>query len=204
MTNKEHWEKVYQAKASDTVSWYQPHLSVSLGLIERAVPERAAAIIDIGAGESTLVDDLLDKGYRDLHVLDLSDSALAVTRQRLGAAAATVTWMAADILQVQLPAHAFDLWHDRALFHFLTDPPQRATYVAQLSRALRPGAHVILATFGLQGPEQCSKLDTVRYDPASLMAELGARFTLIESVTENHQTPAGAMQQFLYCHCRFE
>ncbi|MCW8808007.1 MAG: class I SAM-dependent methyltransferase, partial [Rhodanobacter sp.] len=172
MTSKQHWETVYQTKAPDAVSWYRPHLDTSLALIERAVPDRDACIIDIGAGEATLVDDLLERGYRQLTVLDISPAAIDVAKHRLGAAAAPVTWLADDIMQVALPARHFDLWHDRALFHFLTGAEQRANYIERLCQALKPGGHAIIATFGPQGPVKCSGLDTVRYDAESLQREL--------------------------------
>ncbi len=162
MVDKQHWETVYQTRAADAVSWYRPHLDTSLTLIERAMPDRGGALIDIGGGESTLVDDLLARGYRELTVLDISAAAIAVARQRLGDAAAHVTWLASDIMQADLPAQHFGLWHDRALFHFLTAAEQRAAYVRRLLHALKPGGHAIIATFGPQGPAKCSGLDTVR------------------------------------------
>lgn len=202
MVDKQHWETVYQTRAADAVSWYRPHLDTSLALIERAMPDRAGALIDIGGGESTLVDDLLARGYRELTVLDISAAAIAVARQRLGDAADGVTWLASDILQAELPAQRFELWHDRALFHFLTAAEQRAAYVERLLHALKPGGHAIIATFGPQGPGKCSGLETVRYDAASLQRELGPRFTLIEHSTELHHTPFDTTQQFLYGHFR--
>ena len=198
MVSRQHWETVYRTKAVDAISWYRPHLETSLAMIERAVPDRDAGIVDIGGGEATLVDDLLARGYRQLSVLDISPAAIAVAQHRLGAAAVQVTWLADDILQVALPAQRFDLWHDRALFHFLTAAGQRARYVEQLAHALKPGGHAIIATFGPQGPGQCSGLDTVRYDAASLQRELGPRFALVEHATELHHTPFGTTQQFVY------
>ncbi len=198
MVDKQHWETVYQTKAADAVSWYRPHLDTSLALIERAMPDRAGALIDIGGGESTLVDDLLARGYRELTVLDISAAAIAVARQRLGDAANGVTWLASDIMQADLPAQRFGLWHDRALFHFLTHAEQRAAYAERLLHALKPGGHAIIATFGPQGPAKCSGLDTVRYDAAALQRELGPRFALIEHHTELHHTPFDTTQQFVY------
>ena len=198
MASRQHWETVYRTKAVDAVSWYRPHLETSLAMIERAVPDRDACIVDVGGGEATLVDDLLARGYRQLSVLDISPAAIAVAQHRLGAAAVQVTWLADDILQAALPAQRFDLWHDRALFHFLTAAGQRARYVEQLAHALKPGGHAIIATFGPQGPGQCSGLDTVRYDAASLQRELGPRFALVEHATELHHTPFGTTQQFVY------
>ena len=200
MVNKQHWETVYQTKAADAVSWYRPHLDTSIDLIVEAVPDRDAAIIDIGGGEATLVDDLLAKGYRQLSVLDISQVAIEVAKQRLGMQAAQVTWLSANALKASLPKQHFDLWHDRALFHFLTATEQRTAYVDQLTQALKPGGHVVIATFSPQGPERCSGLEVVRYDAASLQRALGSRFELVESLLELHHTPWNTTQSFTYCH----
>jgi len=204
MTTKAHWEGVYQSKATDEVSWYRPHLDVSLRIIADAAPDRASAIIDVGGGEATLVDDLVGLGYRDVTVLDLSQVAIDVAKRRLGAAAASVNWITGDITQVELAPARYDLWHDRAVFHFLTEAEDRAAYVRQVARAVKLGGNVIVATFGPEGPEKCSGLDVVRYDPDSLHGEFGPKFRLIDSVTELHETPWGAPQQFIYCFCRVE
>jgi SAM-dependent methyltransferase len=196
-----HWENVYRNKAADQVSWFQPQAASSLRLIEDCTgPE--AAVIDVGGGASVLVDNLLDAGYRDLTVLDLADAALAAARARLGARAQTVEWIAGDITQAELPANRYDVWHDRAVFHFLTDAADRARYVAQVLKSVKPGGHVIVATFGPGGPLQCSGLDVVRYAPAGLHAEFGAAFRLERHETEIHHTPAGKDQEFVYCYCR--
>jgi 2-polyprenyl-3-methyl-5-hydroxy-6-metoxy-1,4-benzoquinol methylase len=202
MDKQEHWEKVYREKAPDAVSWYRPHLERSIELIERAAPDRSAAIIDVGGGESTLVDDLLRAGYRDVSVLDISAAAIAFAQRRLGAQSADVTWWADDVTQADLPPRRYDVWHDRAVFHFLTEPEQRAAYVRQVARAVKPGGHVIVATFGPEGPLKCSGLDVVRYDADALHGQFGAEFRLIESQTEIHETPSGNKQQFLYCYCK--
>ncbi|MFP5402831.1 MAG: class I SAM-dependent methyltransferase [Gammaproteobacteria bacterium] len=195
-----HWESVYRNKAADQVGWFQPHAVSSLRLIERcAGPD--AQVIDVGGGASVLVDDLLDAGYRRVTVLDLAESALAASRARLGERAQAVEWIAGDITRVELPAARFDVWHDRAVFHFLTDPGDRARYVAQVLRAVKPGGHVIVATFGPGGPLQCSGLDVVRYDPDALHAQFGASFRLLGHETEIHHTPAGKDQEFVYCYC---
>jgi SAM-dependent methyltransferase len=204
MNDQDHWERVYSTKSPDAVSWYAPHLNTSLALIDQAAPHLSTAIIDVGGGESTLVDDLIAKGYQDLSVLDLSAHAIAVAKQRLGAHAANVTWYETDITTAVLPPQRFDIWHDRAVFHFLTDPQQRAAYVSQVLRSVKVGGHVILATFGPQGPEKCSGLPVMRYDSEALHAEFGKPFVLMDSITENHQTPAGVTQQFLYCFCRVD
>ncbi|HUY81304.1 MAG TPA: class I SAM-dependent methyltransferase [Acidobacteriaceae bacterium] len=206
---REHWESVHISKSPEQTSWYQPHLHTSLEWTTRATPSRDSAIIDIGAGQSTLVDDLLAAGYRNLTILDIASAALDRSRARLAAsplaeAASRVRWLAADIAQPDLPPHAlppatFDLWHDRAVFHFLTTPAQRQSYISRLAAALIPGGHLILATFGPDGPQKCSGLPAARYSADSLSAELGPQFTLQHSALIDHTTPAGATQQFLYC-----
>jgi SAM-dependent methyltransferase len=198
---KAHWETVYRTKHPTEVSWYRPHLDVSLQLIEEAAPDRHARIIDVGGGESTLVDDLLDRGYHNLSVLDVSATALAVAKGRLGTRADHVQWLCGDVTTFAFPRQGFDVWHDRAVFHFLTEPDDRASYVRQVGRAVEPGGHVIVATFGPEGPTKCSGLDVVRYGPGALHDEFGSRFELVRHLTELHQTPAGAMQQFTYCYC---
>ncbi|HEY7680702.1 MAG TPA: class I SAM-dependent methyltransferase [Terriglobia bacterium] len=202
MGGKAHWEKVYATKAPDAVSWYRPHLERSLELIVRAAPDPGAAILDVGGGESTLVDDLLARGYRNITVLDVSQTAIEVTQKRLGAAAERVRWLVADITEASLEAGAYDVWHDRAVFHFLTEEEQRRTYVAQAARAMRPGGHVIVSTFGPEGPTKCSGLDVMRYDAETLHEQFGEPFLFVESSQELHQTPLGSTQQFLFCYCR--
>nr|WP_281380502.1 class I SAM-dependent methyltransferase [Halomonas stenophila] len=171
-------------------------------MIEAAAPARDTAIIDVGGGESTLVDDLLARGYRDLTVLDISPEALEVAKRRLGAAADQVTWQAADITRDALPARRYGLWHDRAVFHFLITPEQRAAYLNQLRNSLMPGGHLVIATFGPQGPTRCSGLDVVRYDADTLAAQLGTDFELMGHQRETHHTPDGKPQSFLYAHFR--
>ena len=202
MDAKTHWEKVYATKAPDAVSWYRRHLETSLALIERAVPVRLASIIDVGGGESTLVDDLLLRGYENITVLDVSHAAIDITKSRLSSAGDQVRWIVADITQIELEPRAYDLWHDRAVFHFLTAPDQRAAYVRQVARSVRPGGHVIVSTFGPEGPSKCSGLQVMRYDAESLLRECGVRFGLVVSSTEMHRTPFETTQQFLYCYCR--
>jgi SAM-dependent methyltransferase len=196
-----HWDRVYTVKAADEVSWFQPHADRSLELIERITAGRRSRVIDVGGGASTLVDDLLARGLFETTVLDLSPAALEVVRRRLGPKASLVHWLEGDVTGAELPAAGYDLWHDRAVFHFLTEPGQRAAYVAQVRRAVRPGGHVIVAAFGPGGPLRCSGLPVVRYSPGELHDEFGGAFELLESSTEDHRTPAGAIQQFVYCHC---
>jgi SAM-dependent methyltransferase len=196
-----HWERVYATKKPSEVSWYRAHLDVSLRLITGATRDTSARIVDVGGGESTLVDDLLAHGYRDVTVLDLSATALDVARRRLGASGDGVQWLCGDVTTYPLPGNAYDVWHDRAVFHFLTGGTERARYVRQVLRSVKPGGHVIVATFGPEGPTRCSGLDVVRYDPASLHGAFGARFELVDHVTEAHETPWGTVQQFVYCYC---
>jgi SAM-dependent methyltransferase len=186
------------------VSWYCAQLETSLALIERAAVARSASIIDIGGGESTLVDDLLLRGYKTLNVLDVSPTAIEVTKKRLGTAAKQVRWLVGDIVEIELEPHAYDLWHDRAVFHFLTIPERRLAYARQVTRAVRLGGHVIVSTFGPEGPTKCSGLDVMRYDAESLHSEFGGHFRSLESSKELHETPFGTTQQFLYCYCRLE
>ncbi len=204
MSRQTHWDHVYQTKPADAVSWYRPHLDKSLELIRHVASDLSAAIIDVGGGESTLVDDLLAAGYRDVTVLDISATAIEVAKQRLGSNAERVTWLAADITEAELPEHRYAVWHDRAVFHFLTDAQQRAAYVRQVARAVKPGGHVIVATFGPEGPQKCSGLDVMRYDADALHDEFGTAFQLVESTTELHATPFGTTQQFVYCLCKLE
>jgi len=204
MDTREHWESVYRAKAPDKVSWFRAHLDRSLGLIERAVDQRSASIIDVGGGESTLVDDLIERGFRNVTILDISETAIQVTKQRLGEASALVQWVCADVTRVNLPEQAYDVWHDRAVFHFLTNQEQRLAYIRNVASAVRPGGHVIVSTFGPEGPTKCSGLDVVRYNATTLHHEFGARFRLVESSQELHETPFGTTQQFLYCYCVVE
>jgi 2-polyprenyl-3-methyl-5-hydroxy-6-metoxy-1,4-benzoquinol methylase len=198
----DHWNAVYQRKAAEQVSWFQPHLGTSLALIRALALPRSARIIDVGGGVATLVDDLLDEGFAAPTVLDISERALETSRQRLGARAAAVRWIVGDITEVDLGEARYDVWHDRAVFHFLTDPAARRAYVRAAMGALAPGGHIIVATFGVHGPEQCSGLDVVRYDADGLHAEFGGGFEKVRSLTELHQTPLGSEQEFVYCYCR--
>ena len=179
MDPKAHWEKVYTRKAPDQVSWYRPHLETSLALIERAAASTSASIIDVGGGESTLVDDLLARDYQNLTVLDISQIAIDVTKQRLRTAAQRVRWLTGDVTKMTLEPRSFDVWHDRAVFHFLTSTQERRAYVENVARSVRTGGHVIVGTFGPEGPEKCSGLDVVRYDADSLHDQFGGTFRLV-------------------------
>jgi 2-polyprenyl-3-methyl-5-hydroxy-6-metoxy-1,4-benzoquinol methylase len=204
MNVETHWEKIYREKAPDAVSWYRLHLETSLALVEKAAPVRSASIIDVGGGESTLVDDLLARGYQNTTVLDVSQTAIDVTKRRLGQAAARVQWITGDITKADLAPNAYDVWHDRAVFHFLRAIDERAAYVRQVAKVVKSGGHVLVSTFGPEGPTKCSGLEVVRYDAELLYAEFGVHFRLLESFKELHETPFGTTQQFLYCLCRVE
>jgi len=201
---KTYWEKIYTTKAPEAVSWYRLHLETSLALIGRAAAGYSASIIDVGGGESTLVDDLLARGYENITVLDVSQTAIGVTKKRLGLAAEPIRWLLADITEAQLEPGAYDVWHDRAVFHFLTSREHRAAYVRQVGHAVKPGGHVIISTFGPEGPTKCSGLDVIRYNADSLHDQFGVRFRLVDSSKELHRTPFGTTQQFLFCYCKVE
>lgn len=203
MSIHDHWNHVYRTKQPDEVSWYAPHLERSLNLVKQAAPNKDAYIIDIGGGEATLVDDLVNQGYRHVSVLDISEAALKVAQNRLQDRRSAVNWITGDITNIELPVSTFDVWHDRAVFHFLTDQRQRLAYVEQVKKAVKHGGHVIVATFGPNGPLQCSGLDVVRYDANELHAQFGGAFELVSHEEENHRTPWGAMQQFVYCYCKY-
>jgi SAM-dependent methyltransferase len=202
MSSREHWDRVYTSKGSDHVSWFRPHLDRSLAFLEAANVSRAGAVIDVGGGASTFVDDLLDRGYTNVTVLDLSRAALDAARGRLGERASRVRWICADVTETQLPVHAYDFWHDRAVFHFLREPRARERYVAAVRKALKPGGHIVVATFGPHGPEKCSGLEVMRFTPEQLHAEFGSEFARLGSATEIHKTPLGTEQEFVYCYCR--
>lgn len=196
-----HWQNVYATKGETEVSWFQDSPTISLDMIRATNPDHGAAIIDIGGGASRLVDALQRDGYRDIAVLDLSANALDAARKRIGAAASTVDWIVADATTWR-PAKTYDIWHDRAAFHFLTDPGDRAAYVERLRSAVAPGGQIIIATFAPDGPEKCSGLPVQRHDSASLAAELGPGFELVETRSETHQTPWNSAQAFQFSRFR--
>jgi 2-polyprenyl-3-methyl-5-hydroxy-6-metoxy-1,4-benzoquinol methylase len=196
-----HWEEVYAAKSETAVSWYQPHSVRSLELIEKAASDRGASVIDVGGGASTLVDDLIRRDFSDLTVLDIAQSALERSKARLGNDAAKVTWIAADITR-WTPPRTWGVWHDRAVFHFLTERAHQDAYIAALKAATRPGATAIFATFALDGPEKCSGLPVQRYSAETLACRLGPAFALAGQASESHCTPAGLQQHFSYAVLR--
>lgn len=192
-----HWQNVYTSKGEGDVSWFQASPHPSLDLIALTGAARDAGIVDIGGGASRLVDALLDAGYADITVLDLSEAALATARERIGSRASQVMWIAADVTAWE-PQRQYDIWHDRAAFHFLTESSDQQAYVACLKRALRPGAYAIIGSFAPDGPEKCSGLPVMRHDYASIAALLGDVFTPIDSRRHDHVTPWGATQHFQF------
>ncbi len=198
-----HWTDVYQNRATDAVSWYQADPHLSLALIQKAVPETTAAVLDVGAGGSVLVDRLLDAGYSDISVLDIAAPALAQAKARLGGRASKVRWYEADVTAFT-PPQQYDLWHDRAAFHFLTEDAAQQRYVAHLRAALKPGGALVIATFAVGGPEKCSGLDIVQYDTMRMQTVLGSAFILREHHEENHETPGGSIQKFAYFLFRYQ
>ena len=194
---KAHWDGVYTTKGENEVSWFQEHPAPSLELIDVAQPTTESAIIDIGGGASRLVDGLVARGFNCVTVLDISEAALEAAKMRLNERASKVQWIVADVTK-WYPAQTYDLWHDRATFHFLTDPAERAAYVNRLVKSLRSGGHIIIGTFALDGPVQCSGLPIVRYDAASLAKALGGIFQLVNTQSHEHATPWGATQRFQF------
>lgn len=204
MHGQAHWDRIYASRPTDQVSWYRPHLERSLFFVIDAQLGPDARIIDVGGGSSTLVDDLLDLGFRNVTVLDISGAAIERAQERLGARAGDVTWVVGDATSTDLPSSYYDFWHDRAVFHFLTEPEARRRYVANVRRALKMGGHIVVATFGEEGPDRCSGLEVARYSAESLHAQFGEDFTRVSSRRELHTTPWGTEQAFVYCYCRFK
>lgn len=198
----EHWNSVYLTKPSDSVSWYRPHLDHSWRLLDGLAVSPAARFIDIGGGASTFVDDALDRGYNHVTVVDLAEAALSVARERLGARAAGVQWISGDITTLTFDAAAYDIWHDRAVFHFLTDPSDQAKYFAALQQTVAPGGYVVIGTFGPNGPEQCSGLPTLHLSGDDLFERLPDGFAKISTSLDVHTTPRGASQEFAYLVAR--
>ena len=199
--SKQHWEQVYSEKTPVEVSWFQSEPTMSLQVIQAALPNHNDAIIDVGGGASRLVDHLLDRGYNNVAVLDISSQAIEHAKTRLGPRADQVEWFIQDITQFQAP-RKFHCWHDRAVFHFLTDSDDRQRYVENLNRALESNADVLIATFAIGGPEKCSGLDIVQYDAEKIQEVLGAEFELLDVKHEIHITPGNAQQKFNYFHFR--
>jgi len=199
MNDAEHWEQIYATRSSRQVGWYAPHLKTSLNWIAELKLASKAPIIDVGGGASTLVDDLLVAGHRNLTVLELSESAITLSKKRLGTESDSVTWLQGDVMQVELPSHYFDLWHDRAVFHFLTNPKQQQKYKDALLRALKPGGHFLIGAFHLDAPPQCSGLPVQRYSVEMLCDSFAKEFHLQRYHHEIHRTPSGVEQSYVYC-----
>ena len=202
MNEKEHWEHIYSTKPTEKLGWYEPQLQLSLRWIKELGLAMDARIIDVGGGASTLVEDLLSEGYRDITVLDISNAALSLVKARLGDMANQVAWVKGDITSIDLPANDYDLWHDRAVFHFLTEPEQRQNYLNNLLNGLKPGGHLIIGTFAKEAPPMCSGLPVERYSLAQLENTIGEQFELQQHQKELHVTPGGVEQMYLYCRFR--
>jgi len=199
MNDPKHWNRIYSSQPADNLGWYKPHLETSLAWIRSLDPGPQEPIIDVGGGASTLVDDLLAKGHKNLTVLDLSESAIQIARKRLGKAAGSVTWLVGDVTEIELPCQYYRLWHDRAVFHFLIDPESQRQYKEKLIGALKPGGNFIIGTFTPEAPPQCSGLPVKRYD-SDLLAEFFAdKFELKRHQNEMHTTPGGVKQAYVYC-----
>lgn len=200
MSQQAHWENVYSTVSSDKVGWYKPHLETSMTWMKELGFTKYALIIDVGGGASTLIDDLLDDEYQCITVIDLSKKALSLAKARLGKRAELVNWLHGDITSILLPEHHYDMWHDRAVFHFLTSPEQRQQYQNNLLRALKPGGHLIIASFASEAPPKCSGLPVERYSINKIESTLGSEFELKRHSKELHITPGGVEQMYLYCH----
>jgi 2-polyprenyl-3-methyl-5-hydroxy-6-metoxy-1,4-benzoquinol methylase len=197
MKTQEHWERVYSTKRETEVSWYQAHPEHSLELIRSAAPDLSASILDVGGGASRLVDELIGLGYSNLTVLDVSHFALDRSKARLGRRSDNVSWIVADVTQWK-PERTWDVWHDRAVFHFLTTIEDQNAYITALEAATKPGSSAIISTFALDGPDRCSGLPVQRYSPASLAARIGSKFEMVSQTNEAHTTPGGTTQLFSY------
>ena len=202
MSQKDYWEQVYSTRLAEKLGWYRPHLDTSMSWIRELDLDEDAPIIDVGGGASTLIDDLLDEGYESLAVLDISDSALANSRKRLGRQADLVMWLSGDITTYALPPNRFELWHDRALLHFLTEAAQQEAYRSNLLNAVKPAGHVIIGVFSHEAPPKCSGLPVQRYDPEQLSDMLGNQFELVRHDKKMHITPGDVEQMYLYCQFR--
>ena len=197
MNRTDHWDTVYRTKGDNDVSWFEPVPSMSLQMLDAAGLSEASCVIDIGGGNSRLVDHLLDRGLTCLSVLDVSAAALAHARIRLGSRASVPIWIESDVT-ADWSSAPMDIWHDRAVFHFLTAPEDRARYRAHLERTLKPGGAAVIATFAADGPLKCSGLPVERYSPESLAREIGPALRLMASIHHAHRTPMGTVQSFQY------
>lgn len=199
MDPKAHWDNLYSTNRPEQLGWYEPHLRISLEMIAAAQLGKDARIIDVGGGASTVVDDLLDQGFEHITVLDLSEAALSLSRSRLGDRASKIQWLEADITSTQLPLSYYDLWHDRAVFHFLTSSADRRKYARTMRSSVKPHGHIVIGTFSPQAPPKCSGLNVQRYSPELLHQELGKDLQLHDHRFEVHVTPGGVEQTYGYC-----
>lgn len=194
---RQHWNEVYAKKSPESLTWFQPRPETSLTLIRNAGLAREARLIDVGGGTSPFTAFLLEEGFQHLSVLDVSDRALELAKARLGSRASGINWYEADLIHFE-PPHRWDFWHDRAVFHFLTEEEDRRAYCRVMDNSVEPGGHVVIATFALDGPTRCSGLEVVRYSPESLHSEMGGEYELRGSIEEAHRTPTGSTQNFVY------
>jgi ubiquinone/menaquinone biosynthesis C-methylase UbiE len=202
MNQKDHWQQVYSTRQTDNLGWYKPHLTTSMSWIKALNLAPEDPVIDVGGGASTLVDDLLELDYQSVSVLDISDHAISAARQRLAKKAAMVTWLVGDITSIDLPTNYYKLWHDRAVFHFLTEQEQQQKYRHNLLKSLKPGGYLVIGTFAPEAPAICSGLPVQRYSPEQLVKALGEELELMRHHKELHITPGGVEQMYLYCQFR--
>lgn len=198
----DHWNRIYRKKSPEQVSWFQPHLLQSLELTKNAHLAKNARIIDVGGGASSLANDLLAAGFSDITVVDISSEALRLAKARLADNATRVQWLEADVLKVALPSEHYDLWHDRAVFHFLVNSDDQSAYIANMARALKTGGYFVIGGFALDGPEQCSGLPVARHSSTTLRTLLGASFARVQETSETHHTLSGVEQRFIFCSFR--
>lgn len=199
MIAKQHWNDIYVKNTSSEISWFQQHAKLSLQLITSTNIDASASIIDVGGGMSPLACDLVEQGFTNISIMDLSNAALKRSQAHLGKNALKINWIEANILEYDLPSYAYDIWHDRAVFHFLTTKNQRDVYIKKVSSALKPGGHIVIATFAEDGPKQCSGLPVMRYNVEQLQQQFGESFRLMQNLQESHITPDGIEQKFIYC-----
>jgi SAM-dependent methyltransferase len=202
MNQKDHWQQVYSTRQTDNLGWYKPHLTTSMSWIKALNLAPEDPVIDVGGGVSTLVDDLLELDYQSVSVLDISDHAISAARQRLAKKAAMVTWLVGDITSIDLPTNYYKLWHDRAVFHFLTEQEQQQKYRHNLLKSLKPGGYLVIGTFAPEAPAICSGLPVQRYSPEQLVKALGEELELMRHHKELHITPGGVEQMYIYCQFR--
>jgi len=198
---RKHWEDIYHAKETNEVSWYQPNPATSLDFVQQFNIPKSAKIIDIGGGDSYLVDRLLDQGYEDITVLDISESALERAKLRLGDRANNVKWIVSDAVTFK-PMEKYDFWHDRAAFHFLTQPEEIECYIDNVQQSIQPNGILVVGTFSEQGPKKCSGIEIKQYSETTMSDRLNKYFEKIKCITVDHTTPSGTIQNFVFCSFR--